>query len=88
MNKETLRRMTEIRRNVSVRAIEKWNKKVDSGELDNYFKASGIPKGKIEMPSVETTPAQGASPQLGQREDGYIYKGGDPAQKSSWEKAR
>jgi hypothetical protein len=65
MNKETLRRMTEIRRNVSVRAIEKWNKKVDSGELDNYFKASGIPKGKIEMPSASAesvSPSPAAAP--------------------------
>jgi len=61
MNKETLRRMTEIRRNVAVRAIEKWNKKVDSGELDNYFKASGIPKAKIEIPRAEAA-APGASP--------------------------
>lgn len=27
-------------------------------------------------------------PKIGHREDGYIYKGGDPAKASSWEKAR
>lgn len=62
MNKQTLVRMTEIRRNVAVRAIEKWNKKVDSGELDNYFKASGIPKAKIEIPGAGAGAAAPAAP--------------------------
>jgi hypothetical protein len=31
-------------------------------------------------------PSRPAAPKLGERRDGYIYKGGDPASQSSWEK--
>jgi len=47
LNKNTLRRMAEIRKNVAMRAIDKWNSRVEGGELDRFFESSGIQKKKI-----------------------------------------
>jgi len=60
VNKDTLIKMTEIRRAVAARAAEKWNKRVRSGELDRYFKQIGAPKQEIqipEMPAVQSVPS-------------------------------
>ena len=84
MNRETLRRMTEIRRDVAKRSIERWNERVDSGELDRYFKASGLPKKRIDLPKAQPSPvpntAQGGF-QDGQTASGpggqkIIFRGG------------
>jgi hypothetical protein len=56
MNKETLIRLTEIRRDVAKRAIEKWNKRVDEGSADRFFQANRIPKGKIQIPEIDVPP--------------------------------
>lgn len=47
LNKETLIRMAEIRRDVANRAIKRWNDRVGTGELDTYFNVTGRPKGAI-----------------------------------------
>lgn len=53
MNKQTLTRMTEIRRDVTKRAIERFNKRVESGELNRYFELTGRPKEKITVGSPQ-----------------------------------
>lgn len=62
LNRETLRRMTEIRRDISVRAVKRWNERVESGELDRYFSATGMPKRKVEIPKATPAPDASASP--------------------------
>lgn len=52
LNENTLRRMTVIRGNVQRRLAERFNSRVDSGELDRFFKATGYPKRKIEIPDM------------------------------------
>ena len=47
LNKGTLRKMAQLRRDIAQRIVTKWNKRVDDGELDNYFKASGREKQKL-----------------------------------------
>lgn len=47
LNKDTLVKMAEIRRSVSERAIQKWNERTESGELDNFYKHSGVKKRKF-----------------------------------------
>jgi hypothetical protein len=47
LNKETLLRMAELRKNVAQRAINRWNDRVQKGEVDDYFKFSGRTKGPI-----------------------------------------
>lgn len=51
MNKQTLVRMTEIRKAIAKRAIDRFNKRVDSGELDQYFESAGRPKQRVELSS-------------------------------------
>jgi hypothetical protein len=55
MNKDTLIRMTEIRRDITERAIQKWNKRVENGELNRYFRALGTAPQKIELPRRTTS---------------------------------
>lgn len=59
LNQETLIRMAEIRAAIKERAIDKFNKRVESGELDRFFKATGRAKRSIEKPE---TPAASAGP--------------------------
>lgn len=56
LNRETLIKMAEIRANVKERAIDKFNKRVEGGELDKFFQASGRPKRGIEKPEKPTAP--------------------------------
>jgi hypothetical protein len=65
MNQETLRRMAEIRAKVKERAIDRFNKRVDSGELDRFFKATGMEKRKIEKPVRPEPPAKVGAPPKG-----------------------
>jgi hypothetical protein len=51
LNQQTLKRMTEIRANVMSKIIDRYNDRVSRGELDDYFRAMGIPKNRIEKPT-------------------------------------
>ncbi len=57
LNQQTLIKMAEIRAAIKERAIDKFNKRVESGELDRFFEAAGRPKRTIEKPSKPTAPA-------------------------------
>lgn len=50
MNKETLVRLTKMRKDIEERAINRYNEKVEKGELDRFFTASGMQKTKISIP--------------------------------------
>jgi hypothetical protein len=54
MDKAALVRLTEIRKKVTERAIDEYNKKVDSGELNKYFETRGMTPRKIEKPAAPT----------------------------------
>lgn len=67
LNAETLRRMAEIRANVKERAIDRFNQRVEKGELDRFFQATGREKRKIEKPSrpeKATATPKGVPPEL------------------------
>ena len=49
LSKKTLLRMARMRVKESGFQISNWNKKVKSGELDNFFKYSRIPKGIMKQ---------------------------------------
>ena len=59
LNAETLRRMAEIRANVKERAIDRFNQRVEKGELDRFFQATGREKRKIEKPARPKAPEAG-----------------------------
>jgi hypothetical protein len=50
LDQATLLRLTEIRRNVTQRVIERYNERVEKGQLDRFFKYSGEEKTKINIP--------------------------------------
>ncbi|MEB3201889.1 MAG: hypothetical protein VKK05_03625 [Synechococcus sp.] len=58
LNEKTLRRMAEIRANVKVRIIERYNQRVESGALDRLFTSVGRTPQKIEIP--QRTPSTAA----------------------------
>jgi len=47
LNKETILEMAQLRRKVAQRAINRWNSRVEDGELDDFFKSTGITKRKL-----------------------------------------
>jgi hypothetical protein len=52
MDKAALVRLTEIRKKVTERAIDEYNKKVESGQLNKFFEMQGIAPTKIEKPAT------------------------------------
>jgi hypothetical protein len=66
LERDTLIRMTEIRKNIAERAINKFNSRVDKGEFDDFFKYQGMKPQKFELPKFEPpTPAPSSAPQQG-----------------------
>jgi hypothetical protein len=57
MDKAALVRLTEIRKKVTERAIDEYNKKVESGQLNKFFEMQGIAPTKIEKPVAPTAAA-------------------------------
>jgi hypothetical protein len=52
MDNKALIRLSEIRRNIETRAIEKYNTQLEKGELKKYFETQGIKPEKIEVPKM------------------------------------
>jgi hypothetical protein len=52
MDNKALVRLSEIRRNIEVRAIEKYNTQLEKGELNKFFETQGIKPEKIEVPKM------------------------------------
>jgi hypothetical protein len=50
LERDTLIKLTETRKNIAERAVKKYNEKVESGELNQYFKLKGVEPKKIEIP--------------------------------------
>jgi hypothetical protein len=90
LNKETLIRMSKLRRDIASRAVEKWNDRVDSGELDRYFELTQSPKKRLEMPPRSVAPQQTApvKPKNGDVVDGWEFIGGDPSNRMNWRRKK
>jgi hypothetical protein len=59
LERDTLIRLTETRKNIAERAVKKYNDKVESGELNKYFQLKGVEPKKIELPKATVaTPEQ------------------------------
>jgi len=54
MNKETLLRLTEMRRNIAERAIKKFNKRVEDGELNRFFQYRGVEPTPLPVPTRQS----------------------------------
>lgn len=54
MDKAALSRLTRVRINIAERAIDKYNERVEKGELDRFFRTQGLEPQKIEKPKFES----------------------------------
>jgi len=52
MDNKALVRLSEIRRNIETRAIEKYNTQLEKGDLNKYFETQGLKPEKIEVPKM------------------------------------
>jgi hypothetical protein len=52
MNKDTLIKLTKLRKDIEERAINKYNEKVEAGDLDKFFSQTGERKQVIPIPSA------------------------------------
>ena len=59
LNKDTIRQMAQIRKDIAVRAVDKFNTRVDSGELDNFFSMSGLKRKKFDYGIGQAQSGQG-----------------------------
>ena len=50
MNKDTLIRLTSLRKKYEEKSLDQYNKAVEEGQLDDLFKFSGLPKRKLTVP--------------------------------------
>ena len=55
MNKETLVRLTKLRKKYEEKSITEYNRAVDEGQLDPLFKEGGLPKRKLSVPATSIT---------------------------------
>jgi len=62
MNKESLIKLTEIRKNIEERAITRYNQNVENGTLNKFFETEGRAPQKINAPTYEP---KTATPQVG-----------------------
>jgi hypothetical protein len=55
MNKETLVRLTNLRKKYEEKSITEYNRAVDEGQFDPLFKEAGLPKRKLSVPATSIT---------------------------------
>jgi hypothetical protein len=60
LERDTLIKLTETRKNIAERAVKKYNEQVDSGELNEYFKIKGVPPRKIDIPKSDDSAILGS----------------------------
>ena len=75
LEKDTLIRMTELRKKVAERAVNKFNTRVDKGELNDFFKFQGTQPQRFEIPKFEPpAPVPSATPTAPQQGGGWSIK--------------
>jgi hypothetical protein len=52
MNKDTLLRMTKLRKKYEEKSLDQYNNAVEAGQLDELFQFSGLPKRKLSAPKT------------------------------------
>ena len=84
LNKDTLIKMTELRRNALENATKQYNKRVDAGELDRYFRTTGRSKFRAELPAAPTGPVSATPAPAGV--DQGLWNVMTPQERALWQK--
>jgi hypothetical protein len=61
MNKDTLVRLTKLRKNLEERAVDRYNKRVEKGEYNQFFKLQGREPVKFDLPKPTAAPTTAPS---------------------------
>jgi hypothetical protein len=83
MDKAALIKLTEIRKNVTERAIDEYNKKVESGQLNKFFEMQGIAPTKIEKPAA---PAAAVTDSVESLKKAGLWQYMSPEDQKLWQK--
>jgi hypothetical protein len=83
MDKAALIKLTQIRKNVTERAIDEYNKKLDSGELNRYFETRGIKPKRIEKP---TSPSAAVTDSIESLKEAGLWQYMSPEDQKLWQK--
>jgi hypothetical protein len=82
LERDTIVKLTKLRKDIAERAIDKFNKRVDNGELNDFFKYQGTAPRKFEAPKPPERPqVPGAAPA---GVDPKIWAVMTPEEKSLW----
>jgi hypothetical protein len=79
LEKDTLVRLTKQRKDIAERAIDKFNTRIEKGELDNFFKYQGSAPRKFEKPQA---PRPASGPPAGI--DSKVWNAMTPTEQSLW----
>lgn len=88
LDKDTLIRMAEMRAKYKEDLVRDYNSRVESGELDEFFRDFGRPKRTFKVPTRPAASEPSVVPQVGEIRKGYRFKGGDPSKQANWEKVK
>jgi hypothetical protein len=88
LSRDTLRRMTEFRRDAAVRQVNDFNSRLAGGEFNQYQSTTGrtLKPIQIEGDGGGGNQQFPNAPPVGTVKNGFRYNGGDPAQQTSWSK--
>lgn len=83
MDKAALIKLTQIRKNVTERAIDEYNKKLDSGELNRYFETRGMKPKRIEKPA---SPSAAVTDSIESLKEAGLWQYMSPEDQKLWQK--
>jgi hypothetical protein len=88
LSRDTLKRMTEFRRDAALRQVNDFNGRLAGGEFNQYQSTTGRTLKPIQIEGGGGGGNQQFpnAPAVGTIKNGYRYNGGDPAQPTSWSK--